>query len=143
MPAARVPDRRPARLHAALALPPRSRDHRAVLGSTAYEPRPPTPTLRSRPVSPELIAAVVVDVTMIGLLLAFWRDSRACSRETLAELRTEIRAFRAEIRADIQAWRAERRARNQALRADVRAATKPCARTSAPITGPCARTCRP
>ena len=63
--------------------------------------------------SPELIAIVVVDVTMIGLILAFWRDTRA-----------EIQALREEVHAD-----------NQRLRQDVQALTERTSRVEGVIEG--------
>ena len=58
--------------------------------------------------TPELIGILAVGVTLIGLLLALWRDTR-----------TEIHALRAEARAENHALRAEIQAGDQRLREDV------------------------
>lgn len=57
--------------------------------------------------TPELIGILAVGVTLIGLLLALWRDTR-----------TEIHALRAESRAENHALRAEVQAGDQRLRED-------------------------
>ena len=67
--------------------------------------------------TPELIAIFAVGATMIGLLLAFWRDARA---DTQA-LRVEVRADNQSMRAEFNAGLADVRADNQRLRTEVRA----------------------
>ena len=49
--------------------------------------------------TPELIGILAVGATMIGLLLAFWRDARA---DTQA-LRVEVNVGLADVRKDVQA----------------------------------------
>ena len=48
--------------------------------------------------TPELIGILAVGATMIGLLLALWRDARA---DTQA-LRVEVRGDLADLRKDVQ-----------------------------------------
>ena len=64
------------------------------------------PTPMEPPITPELIGILAVgatligvSATMIGLLLAFWRDARA---DTQA-LRVEVNAGLADVRKDVQA----------------------------------------
>ena len=63
--------------------------------------------------TPELIGILAVGATMIGLLLALWRDARA-----------DTQALRMEVRADIQRLRAEVNAGLAEVRKDVRALTE-------------------
>ena len=71
--------------------------------------------------TPEFIGILTLGLATIGLLVAFWRDTRAYTNQGLAELRTEIRDSRAEARADNQALRDEVHTEIQNLRAGVHA----------------------
>jgi len=76
------------------------------------------------PVTPELIGILAVGATLIGLLIAFRRDTRA-----------DIQALRAEFRADL----ADVRTNLADLRKDVQALTERVSRLEGVIEGLFAR----
>ena len=85
--------------------------------------------------TPELIGILAVGATVIGLLLALRRGSRADSNALRAEFRADNQRLRAEFRADMDSFRAEVRADVAALRKDVQALTERMSRVEGAIEG--------
>ena len=77
--------------------------------------------------TPELIGILAVGATIIGLLLALWRDARA----DIQALRAEVRADFAEVRADF----AQIRGDLADVRKDVQALTERVSRLEGVIKG--------
>ena len=85
--------------------------------------------------TPELIGILAVGVTVIGLLLALWRDTRTEIHALRAEARAENHALRAEVQAGDQRLREDFHFQMSNLRNDVQALTERTARLEGVVQG--------
>ena len=85
--------------------------------------------------TPELIGILAVGATMIGLLLALWRDARADTQALRVEVRTDNQRLRTEVNAGL----AEVRSGLADMRKDLQALTERVSRLEGVIEGLFAR----